>query len=157
MVKFAADAMLGRLAKWLRIIGYDTFFKADIDDAGLVEIARAEGRIILTRDAMLAGRLAASRHLLIGDDDPFAQLRQAVMELGLAITEEALLTRCTVCNGALEEAPKEGVRGLVPEYVFGSNDSFTKCPSCGRLYWTGTHRARIAAKLQSLGLEVKRS
>ena len=149
--------MLGRLAKWLRIIGYDTIFKADVDDAGLVDIAGAESRIILTRDTGLAGRLAASGCLLIGDSDPFSQLRQVVSELGLAITEDALLTRCTVCNVSLEEASKESVRGLVPDYVFGANGSFTKCPSCGRVYWTGTHRARIIAKLQSLGLEVKRT
>ena len=156
-MKFAADAMLGRLAKWLRVIGYDTFFKADIDDAGLVEIAEAEGRIILTRDTVLAGRLPATGRLLIRDSAPFSQLRQVVAELGLALTEEALLTRCTVCNGALEDASKESVRGLVPEYVFGTNESFTRCLSCGRVYWTGTHRARIIAKLQSLGLEVKRA
>ncbi|HEY3346611.1 MAG TPA: Mut7-C RNAse domain-containing protein, partial [Nitrospirota bacterium] len=90
--KFAVDAMLGKLARWLRILGYDTTYRQEIADDELVRNALDEGRIILTRDTLLVKRLPPGSFLFIVDDVPADQLRQAVHELGLAVEEARLLS-----------------------------------------------------------------
>lgn len=152
-MRFIADAMLGKLAKWLRILGYDTVYYSGGDDEGIVLVAAAEDRLILTRDTRLVKRLARDRHLFIRDNDSMAQLAQVVSELGLDAPGEGFLTRCTVCNGALDSVDKAEVRGLVPEYTFSDANVFLRCPSCGRLYWEGTHKVRILARLDAAGIK----
>ncbi len=154
-LRFAADEMLGRLAKWLRIAGYDTAYWKDIDDARLVELARAEGRLILTRDTSLVGRLAPGTFLFLKDEVPFKQFIQAVNELGLDIYAERIFTVCTICNAPLEEADRESVEALVPEYTFAASESFRRCGSCGRVYWHGTHRERVLKRLKDIGVVVR--
>lgn len=151
-MRFIADAMLGKLAKWLRILGYDTVYYGGGDDLGLIQAAAAEDRFILTRDTRLVKRLARDGHLFIRDNDPMAQLAQVVSELGLDASGAGFLTRCTVCNGTLDSVDKAEVRGLVPEYTYSDANVFLRCPSCGRLYWEGTHKARILARLKAAGV-----
>jgi uncharacterized protein len=150
--KFAADAMLGKLARWLRILGYDTTYKQDIADGELVRSALDEGRTILTRDTLLVKRLPPGSFLFIMDDAPAGQLRQAVHELGLAVEEARLLSRCVVCNGELYQADKESVRSIVPDYPLNASSRFDRCAGCGKVYWLGTHKTRILTRLQQLGL-----
>jgi uncharacterized protein with PIN domain len=147
-MKFAADAMLGKLAKWLRILGYDTTYERAVDDKDLVRDARAGGRLILTRDTGLIKRLEPDEYLFIRDNAPIDQLAQAVSELGLEIEGEGLLRLCTLCNARLEPSKKESVAGSVPEYTFERQKDFYRCPSCGRVYWPGTHAKRIACRLK---------
>lgn len=149
-MKFMADAMLGKLAKWLRILGYDTFYQRDIEDDALIGIAEREGRFVLTRDTRLVGRLPAGGYLFIRDNAPSDQLRQAVDELGLGMEEGGLLSRCTLCNVTLERTDRESVQGLVPEYTYTRAGTFHRCPLCGRVYWTGTHRGRIVDRLRKI-------
>src|SRR5512135_1355781 len=137
-MKFAADAMLGKLAKWLRILGYDTTYDRAVEDEELVSNARASGRLILTRDTRLVRRLKPGEYLFIRDNAPIDQLRQAVDELGLELSGEGLLRLCTLCNARLVEAPKESVAGAVPEYTYERQKEFYRCPECGRVYWPGT-------------------
>lgn len=150
-MKFAADAMLGRLAKWLRLLGFDTSYETDIEDNKLVRMARQEGRLILTRDTRLAGRLRDGEALLITDDEVKAQLAQVLDFLKVPYSTFALLSRCAVCNEILRETGKDEVRDRVPEFVLGREKNFRQCPSCGRVYWPGTHAGRIAQTLKSLG------
>jgi uncharacterized protein with PIN domain len=146
-MKFAADAMLGKLAKWLRILGYDTSYQRDIEDTELVMRAREEGRFILTRDTRLIKRLKGGEYLFIRDNAPFDQLVQAVSELGLDLAGDCMLSHCTLCNYPLEAVPRDKVQGLVPEYTLMREKEFYLCHSCGRAYWPGTHKERIIERL----------
>lgn len=150
-MRFLADAMLGKLAKWLRISGYDTLYESGVEDDELVMRAAAEGRVILTRDTRLVRRLAPGCYLFIRDNQTAAQFRQVVSELGLEVCGQGFFTRCTVCNGELRAVGRESVRGVVPEYTYSVNRKFLRCPSCGRVYWEGTHKARILERLKDTG------
>lgn len=137
--KFFADSMLGKLALWMRVVGYDVAYESAIDDAALIRRAKDEGRIILTRDTLLIPRRWVREHsLFIKSDDPREQLRQVMS--ACRIESEKFLTRCLRCNAALEETPREGVEGRVPPYVYKTQEEFSACPACGRIYWAGTHR-----------------
>jgi uncharacterized protein with PIN domain len=146
-MKFAADAMLGKLAKWLRILGYDTSYERDIEDESLLEAAAREGRFLLTRDTRLIRKLEPGEYLFIRDNAPSDQLRQVFRELGLKADDWLIFSRCTLCNTPLVDMDKEHTQGLVPEYVFMNAESFKRCPSCGRIYWRGTHAKRIRDRL----------
>lgn len=147
-MKFLADGMLGRLAKWLRILGYDTAYDASADDHALVRQARAEGRILLTRDNALARRRGVEA-LLIHSQDVEAQVRQVLEDLNLSPGNAFSL--CPVCNIPLEHLDPPAARDRVPPYVYATQDHFQCCPQCGRVYWRGTHWANMQAQLNNLG------
>ena len=146
-VKLLADGMLGRLAKWLRILGFDTLYDPALDDHALLRLARAEGRILLTCDRELAHRRGAPS-LLVESTDLESQLRQVVRDLHL--NPDAAFSRCPVCNAPLREVEKSQVAGRVPPYVFRTQERFSLCPQCGRIYWRGTHWARMCQKIAQL-------
>ena len=138
--RFVADVMLGRLAKWLRILGYDTLYDAALDDPELVRIARAQDRLLLTRDLELSRRRGV-RLILVESELLEEQLAQLQRLLGLKAT--APFARCPVCNEPLESMPKDRAWGQVPPYVFATQAEFRICPSCDRFYWRGTHWERM--------------
>ncbi len=139
-VRLVADAMLGRLARWLRLVGYDTLYDPRYGDDELVRLARAEGRILLTRDRALARRRGV-RTLFIASQCLQEQLSQVVRDLGLE--GERAFSRCSVCNQRLESVPKSWAWGHVPPYTFATQREFRLCPACNRFYWRGTHWDRI--------------
>jgi len=151
-VKFVADHMLGRLAKWIRVLGYDVVYRVPFPPDELLRIARAEGRIVLTRSGKLAGRCVSERLILIRSQHVDEQLAQVIGELQLD-TESGLLSRCLICNLKIKPIPKGEVEGQVPEYVYSTQDSFSICPGCGRIYWAGTHYRKMKDFLE----RVKRS
>lgn len=146
---FLLDGMLGRLARWLRLLGYDAAFEPDLKDIQLVRRARAEGRILLTRDRELARRRGV-RAILIRSDHLEGQLAQLQRETNLAA--EGRTPRCPVCNEPLEPMPRDQVWGLVPPYVFVHHTRFELCPSCERVYWPGTHWEDVQERLEEAGL-----
>ncbi len=138
-MKFLADHMLGKLARYLRFMGYDTYYPSgDMSDDEILKIARKDGRVILTRDKELARR---SGGLYVESEDYRQQLRQVIGFFGL--TAERMLTRCSVCNSLLFKVPKGDVFGKVPDYVYSHHEEFYMCPVCKRIYWYGTHTERI--------------
>jgi len=145
--RFTADAMLGRLARWLRFLGYDTEYDPRLDDPELARRSLREGRILLTRDREIPGRYRLPDAILIEADRPLGQLRQVVRTLGLE-WRGRLPTRCTVCNEALAPLPRERAAGRVPPFVFAHHDAFFRCPRCRRIYWAGTHLARMRERLE---------
>lgn len=149
--KFIADAMLGRLAKWLRILGYDTLYYPEIDDRELIMRSVEEDRLILTRDTRLIKWRIARRHLFVREDDVRNQLRQVIAELGLD-TSSLLFTRCCECNGELAPFEKGDALGRVPVYVYQTQEKFSICSNCKRIYWKGTHYARILEELKVIGV-----
>ena len=145
--RFLADEMLGTLARWLRMMGYDTVYARDLLDREVLRMARAEGRVLLTRDRQLAER-AEDRGLLVTSDVLEEQLKQVIAALGLR--EDHLMPRCTRCNGQLETVGREEVAGRVPERVLAIRTEFYLCPKCGQIYWKGTHWDDIDRRLKRL-------
>ncbi|MCK5597595.1 MAG: Mut7-C RNAse domain-containing protein, partial [Candidatus Eisenbacteria sp.] len=135
---FIVDAMLGRLAKSLRMLGYDTAYEPNTDDNDLKMTAFREGRVLLTRDREIAKTDLPLNVLLIESDDLEGQLLETAREFDLRSGEE-LFSRCLICNVEVEDAPSSEVRGQVPEYVFTTQSRFSRCPSCRRIYWAATH------------------
>lgn len=147
--RFVVDTMLGRLARWLRAMGYDTLYLGPAHDRRLLQLALSEDRLLLTRDAKLA-QLAGPRGCLVREETMGRQLAQVVEELTLAPPNEGWLSRCLECNALLEPRAKETLRGVVPEYVFATQTDFMGCPGCGKIYWPGTHADRMLARLAQL-------
>jgi uncharacterized protein with PIN domain len=134
---FIADAMLGSLAKRMRLLGYDVLYDPNTTDNEVLRLALEQGRMILTRDAGLASRPLARDHILIQSDLVEEQLSQ-ILALFLASDQESL-TRCSVCNEPLATFDKKEARDLVPDHVFSTINEFWRCGNCGRVYWKGSH------------------
>lgn len=147
-MKFLADNMLGSLAKWLRILGYDVAYLPDADDNELVRVARAEGRVLLTRDTALARRRGL-KSLLVESGGLEKQVRQVLHQLGLPAGQP--FSRCPLCNTPLQEVDRETVKERVPPYVFQTQEAFSLCPRCDKVYWQGTHWDRMRERIASLG------
>jgi len=139
-IRFLADGMLGRLARWLRLLGYDTAYDNAADDLELARRARAEDRVLLTRDRELAARRGL-RTLLIESEVLQEQVRQVQQVWGPA--PDPALSRCSLCNALLEPAAHAEVAERVPPYVLRTQERFCVCPTCGRAYWAGTHVERM--------------
>ena len=140
---FAADAMLARLARWLRTLGWDTSLDPHLDDRELVRRADGEGRILLTRDRLLLRELQPARALEIRHDEPLRQLQQVVTTLALP-APASLFTRCTVCNAPLAPPLDAAARErLLPPDVRQLPGPARQCPVCARVYWRGSHARRM--------------
>jgi uncharacterized protein with PIN domain len=146
--KFIVDRMLGRLAKWLRILGYDTLYWREDNWRMLAEKGR--GRILITRTTKLPREGQFQGIILVREDNPELQLRSVIRELGLKIDEHHIFSRCLICNRQLEKIPKEEVEGRVPDFVFSTYSAFNSCPQCSRIYWRGTHQENMRTKLAEL-------
>jgi hypothetical protein len=145
--KFIADHMLGSLARWLRMLGYDTIYDKRLDDAQMAIVAREQGRFILTRDRELAKEPGA---FFVEPDDLDEQLKAAGQKFGLKFNDANI--RCSACNGDLVDLPKEQAKPDVPEGAFSANDKFWRCAKCGKVYWMGTHWRGIMDRLKKLNL-----
>lgn len=151
--RFAADCNLGTLAKWLRILGYDTLYERGIADLDFLRKAAAEGRIALTRKRDLARLSSEGRLVVVKADHVRFQLHEVLEALSLEPDPVKKMTRCLRCNTPLEGIPKERAEGVVPLYVYVTCVQFKGCPSCGGIYWPGTHRRHIE---ESLGAWIPR-
>jgi hypothetical protein len=152
-LKFIADSNVGKLAKLLRIAGYDTLFFNGENDAHRIATALAESRVILTRDTqIMKRRLVTSgqlKALLIKSDEPERQMQQVINTLNLDCQFKPF-TLCLECNQPLLERSKEQVKDLVPPYVFQTQNQFMQCPACHRIYWRGTHWQAMTQRLKKL-------
>ncbi|KPK23280.1 MAG: hypothetical protein AMJ70_03870 [Dehalococcoidia bacterium SG8_51_3] len=152
-LRFIVDSNVGKLAKWLRMLGYDAVFFDGEDDAYMIDRALKEERVILTRDTQVmkrgvitSGRLKA---ILIDSDQPEPQVRQVIDTLHID-SQSRLFTVCLECNNPLEERSKEEVEQRVPPYVFQTQQQYMECPVCHRIYWRGTHWQAMVQKLERL-------
>ena len=143
--------MLGKLARWLRIIGQDVVYGPHLSGYGLIREARKEGRTVLTRDRAIVEKRPPD-YLLIESDRFREQLKQVVEAFGLDPLKDAF-TRCVECNSPLERAPKQAVQEKVPPYVFATQERFSFCRGCKRIYWPATHQEKMAAELKAMGFE----
>ena len=147
-IRFLADEMLGRLARWLRILGYDTLYLSPVNDHELVRLARAEGRVLLTRDTGLARRRGV-KTLLVASQHLEEQLAQVLGDLTLE--PSPAFSRCMVCNALLQPLAREDARQRVPRYVYRTHEEFLLCPGCDRVYWRGSHWEHMRELLARLG------
>ncbi|MDD5224963.1 MAG: Mut7-C RNAse domain-containing protein [bacterium] len=151
MPRLAADCMLGKLAKWLRILGFDTWYSNSWDEGELLAGARAEARVILTRDTRFFRRISDSdRAIFIENDSFWYQIREVISGLNFIPPAERFFTRCSLCNHPLLELPREEAQARVPEYVFRTQEHFAFCSRCGRTYWSGTHQKMAKEMLEEI-------
>ncbi len=148
-MRFAADRMLGKLAKWLRILGYDTFYSRTLSNDRFLALAD-EGRILLSRNTRLVGKMAPDGLLFIEANDPKMQLQGLIRLLGLKPDPDKFFSRCTVCNGLLEPVESEDVVGKVPDHIWTRHNRFSECKTCGRIYWPGSHLTRSRREIRRL-------
>ena len=149
-LKFIVDHNVGKLARWLRIMGYDTLFFNGSNDSSMVSTALSEERVILTRDTQImkrrvvtSGRLSA---IFIRSDDPERQMCQVIEDLNLDCQFRPFAV-CLECNQPLLERSKQQVEERVPPYVFQTQSQYMECLVCHRIYWRGTHWQAMTKKL----------
>ncbi len=147
-MKLLCDHMLGSLARWLRFIGYDTAYPEPTSDRDLIDMARREERILLTRDKELAGRVRDA--VEIRSDDLDEQIREVAAVLPLRLIDP--LSRCSLCNSVLLPVSRNAIEELVPAGVRSRHEEFWRCPSCQRVYWQGSHWDKMVERLNHLDL-----
>ena len=153
--RFTADCNLGKLAKWLRILGYDTLYERGNADRSFLVKAEEEGRIALTRKRDLASQTSPGRVVVVKADHVVAQIGEVLEALALEPDAEIRMTRCLRCNGLMEEVAKERVEGLVPAYVYEKYARFRRCPGCNGIFWPGTHRRHVEEALRRRSLDCR--
>jgi uncharacterized protein with PIN domain len=153
---FVADCMLGKLAKWLKILGFDVLFFSKAADKDLVDLSRREDRVLLTRDTGLIEKTAKRpNRLFVRSDDWEDQVVQVLDDLGLW-DDVRPNTRCIECNLPLRTLTRERARNLVTPYVSEHASSFAICPGCNRVFWQGTHYGDMERTIERLlGRRVK--
>jgi uncharacterized protein with PIN domain len=146
---FIVDCMLGKLAKWLKILGFDAQFFSKIEDNELLAIARKEGRILLTKDTGLILQAKEVETLFLNSEEWQDQVHQALATFNLW-EKVAPHTRCIECNEKLKNLPKKNAKNLVSSFVFEHVDSFALCPNCSRVFWRGTHHKDMEIQIQEI-------
>lgn len=139
-LKFTTDVNLGTLARWLRILGYDTRFDRGEVNRDFLRRSQREDRIVLTRKRDMASRQFRGRLVVIEHDHVRGQLAEVIEKTGLCVDMERFYRRCALCNALLEKVFTRDVEGLVPDYVYHRSGPFQRCPDCGKIYWPGAHR-----------------
>lgn len=135
---FLVDFMMGRLCRWLRLIGYDAEFFRGPGHRDILYRSVREGRTIITRNSRLSARKAFQR-IVVASDLVFDQLDELVRADIICFDRKMFFSRCLICNVSLIRAEKNSVREFVPEFVFSSQSDFSACPICRKIYWKGTH------------------
>lgn len=148
-MRFIVDCMLGKLAKWLKIFGFDVLFFSKIEDDRLLDLARKERRILLTRDTGLIEKSCGIKNLFIKSEDWPRQLKQVLSELKLWQVIRPY-SRCIECNIELKDIPKRRAKNLVAPFVYEQSESFALCPRCGRVFWKGTHHKDMEFKIDKI-------
>ena len=139
---FIADSTLGKLTKWLRLLGFDTQYYPGRPDPRQLNAGISAGRLILTRSKTVADMLPGECVILIESNYPDEQMRQLVDEVHLTSDHLHIFSRCSICNTVLCQVVKTEIEGFVPEYVYQTHATFKRCDCCHRIYWPGSHGAR---------------
>lgn len=147
---FTVDRNLGRLAKWLRLVGFDTQCEpANPIDEKFWEKAD-DRRVFLVRSRQLMKILASNDPLMVIPNDPIEQLQQVMHLFEFKFEDLKPFTRCTLCNLPLEIVKKSNIFGLVPDYVWQSQHAFKRCSGCLRIYWPGSHKERSIMRIKKI-------
>jgi uncharacterized protein with PIN domain len=147
--RFVVDVNLGRLARLLRVLGFDVWSSSDADDQTLTDISLDEQRILLTRDRGLLKRRAITHGLFVHSEQPEEQTLEVIRRLDLG-QRLAPLTRCLRCSGTLATVTKDEVIDRLEPLTRRYYDEFSRCTECGRVYWPGSHYARLISLVERL-------
>ncbi len=148
-MKFIVDANLGKLAKDLRMLGYDTLYYPGKDFHELIRLARLEGRTILTRNARLTAKGVDGEVILVTEDSPALQLEELLRKRIVSLDKGNLFSRCLLCNSAVVRTGRREVEGKVPDYIFHLHQEFYRCSQCQQIYWPGSHFEGMKKRLES--------
>lgn len=157
-MRFLLDGMLGKLARWLRLLGQDVTYSVEFDDAELLELAKKENRVLLTKDFELYKR-AIGRGLdtyYIEGKTESDRLAEVAKRYSLQLTIDMDKSHCPACNTKLKTIPKEEVQGELEKNTFLYYDKFWKCPNCGQIYWQGAHWEQINKTLNIAKIKLKK-
>jgi uncharacterized protein len=148
-VKFLADGMLGKLARWLRMLGQDVLYSVAFDDSELLELAKTEERVLLTKDFELYKRAIGrgmDAYYIEGKTEP-ERLAEVAKRYNLQLTIDMDKSHCPICNTKLQPTPKEQLKDELEKNTYTYYDKFWKCPNCGQIYWQGAHWKQITQTL----------
>ena len=148
-VSFAVENTLGKLAKWLRILGFDTIFDSGAGGWDFFRSA-AHDRVLLTRTLSVAKQFRSMRLLLIQSNEPRQQLVEVIRNLEIRLEDVRPFTRCVECNQVIESVEKRLVRDSVPDFVYENHDNFQQCPRCRKVFWPGSHADRVMQRIRQL-------
>ena len=150
-MKFIVDGMLGKLSRWLRILGHNVKYSNNLDDAQLLTIARKDRRILLTRDFELYQHATAKGMdaFYVEGDAGEEKLAALAKRFGVNLDIDMTISRCPKCNTKVKPIAKEEAAGKVEKSTFENYDEFWKCPKCGQIYWQGAHWTRIRRTLEA--------
>lgn len=144
--RFIVDHMVGKIARWLRVLGFDARYER-VTCTGQLDAYGREGFLVITRTRRWSGR----PHVIMPlSNDPMEQLREIIDRVPILYSEIMLLHRCLLCNRLLELLPRDCAFGHVPDYVFETNVEFCRCPGCGKIFWRGSHPRHMTERLQRL-------
>lgn len=147
-MKFIADCMLGKLSRWMRILGFDVLFMKDNDDI-ILETAEKEKRIILTKDTRMGSRKFKGKIYFVEGEDWRTQLKEVLDRFSLWDKIEPF-TRCPNCGTPLKIVRKDRVKYLVPSFIYDQKETFSFCKKCEKVFWEGTHMDDMEKKINSI-------
>lgn len=153
-MKFVCDDNLGKLARYLRLMGFDTAFITPISDPELIALMLKEDRLVITRDTRLAERIEPDKVAVIDTDFPDQQLLQIITKFNLPVEPDKFFSRCLICNELCHDISRESIKDKVFPYILRTKNQFRQCPKCQRIFWQGSHYNRMLTKLnQLLGIQ----
>ena len=157
-MKFLTDGMLGKLTRWLRLLGYDVKYSRSLNDEQLIETAKRESRILLTRDLKLYRQATVQRinSFFVERTTEAKKLASLAKRFNLKLDFDATVSRCPKCNTQIKHIPKEKIVDKIPETTASYYDEFWQCPSCEKIYWQGAHWKRINKTLKEAKEVLKR-
>jgi hypothetical protein len=154
--RFVVDGHLGRLAAYLRMLGLDTWYERLADDPRLAFVSSSEGRLLLTRDVGLLKRREVLNGYCVRSAKPYEQLREVSSRFALS-SHFAPFTRCMDCNGLLCPVPKDEIAEFLPPHTRETKNEFSRCRNCGKIFWRGSHHARMLGWIRNLENEMSLS
>ncbi len=152
--RFVCDDHMGKLARYLRVTGYDTVFDSAMDNNRLIQVSLDDRRYILTRDRRLVERRLVRYCLLLESDRWQDQIKAVAGHFGLVFAKSRMFTRCLEDNTPTVPVAREDIRGLIWSYTYEHHDEFRQCPFCHRVYWAGSHVAAMYARFEEAGIPV---
>jgi uncharacterized protein with PIN domain len=157
VLRFITDGMLGKLTRWLRMLGHDVHYYRDYDDKTLLEMAKSEKRILLTRDLELyqKARTQAVEAAFVEGTDEIGKLADMASLFGFRLEIDLSVSRCPKCNGLINPVSKDDIIHQLPESTAAYYDEFWKCPDCSQIYWRGAHWKKITKTLEEANSKLK--